>query len=391
MLRVTTFAVCCLLLTACGGDDKRPIRIVAPRAVDPGGSEQSRVRLGSGGKLLGINGQTWLFTGSPQPVLDQGVTADSQLADLRVLGVNALRVVISWYDVEPRPGSYTTAYVDRVKALTDRFERAGGRVLLVLAVPPSWARAAKRHPSSTIVDSDKVVERYAAFAGFVARTWPRAAGIETWNEPNTTYFWRPRRPEPELFTRMHKAAAAAIRATGTSAKVILGSTLGTPEGAKNVVRSQRWLKSLYAEGLEPSDYDAIGFHPYPVPVDGTVPRLDGGEFGRTFDDFRLGYREADPGARVWLTETGYTTTGSWAIPEATRAVALPALVRKLASLPEVDALFLYELYDATHWPPQNILAGFGLAKARGAAPAEVTPTFCSIRRLSAGAAPDDRC
>lgn len=391
MLRLVVAVGCAAALAGCGGKEERPIVLVTPRAVDPGGSETARVRLGVGGKLFGVNDQTWLFTGRPQPQLDQGVTAERQLAETRSLGVNALRITLSWYDIEPSPGTYDMAYVQRVKALTDPLEREGGRVLPVLGVPPLWARAAPGAPTSAIVDRDDVIERYAAFAAFVARTWPRAVAIETWNEPNTTYFWRPRRPEPALYARMHKAAAAAIRAARPSAKVILGSILGTPRGTKAIVGAQRWLKSLYAEGLEPADYDAIGFHPYPIPSAGRVPPLNSGAFATAFDDVRLGYRDADPAARVWITEIGYSSTGGWALRPDVRAAALVALVRKVASLPEVDAIFVHSLYDAVQYAPGDSQRGFGLVHARGAAAGEVTPAFCALRAMTRTGAAEPRC
>lgn len=394
MRRVAVIAVlAATLLGGCGDDEpeRPPVVLVAPTATDPGGNEQTTARLPPERRWFGFNDQAWLFTGGPQPQLDQGVTAERQLADLQAAGANSIRITISWYDVEPQPGVYDERLAAKVKALTDPLEAAGGRALLVLGVPPSWARAQKDTPTSTIVPNEDVLARYEAFAGYVARTWPRAAAIETWNEPNTRYAWRPRDPEPELFAQMHRRAARAIRGAGFEGKVILGGLLGTPVRTPNVMRPQEFLKRMFAAGLQASDYDAVGYHAYPVPRDGRVPRLDGGDFARAFDDLRLGLADTDPGARLWITETGYTTTGGWAVPEAVRALRLPALVNKLLSIPAVDALYVHTLYEPVQHPPSGIERGFGLIRAAGARPGSPTPSFCALAAQARSARPRTGC
>ena len=337
------------------------------------------------GRLFGFSDQTFTYTPVPQSNLNQGVTAKRQLTDARAAGANSARLVVSWWDLEPQPGRFNPVYVARLKEFTDPLERAGGRVLLQLGVPPPWASAAPHDPRATIVGEPRFVRAFARFAGYVARTWPRAAAIETWNEPNTTYFWRPRTPEPELYVRMHRAAARAIRLVRPAMKVVTGGLLATSDPNPDIMAPGEFLRSAYAAGLRPDDYDGLGYHPYPAQVDGGIESLDDGAFADGLEGFRDGYREADPGARVWITETGVSTSGDPATGEAAspkgQAAGLRMLVQRLLGLREVDALYLHKLYDVNSEPDSSRERGFGVMVSAGADPGQPKPAFCMLHAL----------
>jgi hypothetical protein len=158
-----------------------------------------------------------------------------------------------------------------------------------------------------------------------------------------------------------------------------------------IVRPQRYLERMFDAGLRPSDYDAIAFHPYPPQADGTVGSLDGGRFAATFEDFRRGYRDRDPDAEVWITETGVTTTGADAVSPSEQADALPPLVRKLLTMPRVKAVYVHTLYDLTRRPAGNPQRGFGLLVPRGAERGKPKPAFCELRRLVSSPPPYPGC
>jgi hypothetical protein len=346
-------------------------------------------------RLFGFSDQTFTYTGDPSSGLDQGVTPERELADARAAGANSARLVVAWWLLEPAPGRFDSAYVARLKAFTEPFERAGGRVLLQLGVPPPWASAAPGDPRATIAAKPELVRAFARYAGYVARTWPRAAAIETWNEPNTTYFWRPRAPEPELYVRMHRAAAAAIRSAAPRRKVLVGGLLATPVGNQEIMAPGTFLRRAYAAGLRSSDYDALAYHPYPVQAGGRVGSLEEGPFAAGFEDFRSGYRRADPSARIWITETGVTTSGSadsgGPVSPGQQAAGITRLVRKLLAMPDVDALYLHTLYDVVSFPPTSKERGYGVLAAAGSARGRPKPAFCALRGLRRGPAPFGGC
>lgn len=356
---------------------------VAPSADDPGGQATARVSLPPSGRLFGFSDSTFVYTGLLED-LDQGVTPERQVADLRAAGASGARVVLSWYDLEPRPGAYNQAFVARVKAFTDRFEAVGGRVVLTLGVPPAWARAAPDTPNSAPKAEPEVDAAFARLAGFVAATWPRAAAIQTWNEPNTATFWQPYGPQPERMASLHKAAARAIREAAPETTVLLPALAGYTVDGDRALSAQTFLKRMYSAGLAPDDYDAISFHPYPPQRDGQAGPLDAGGFAQQFDDVRLGYRWRDAAARLWITETGASTTGPDALTENDQARVVAGLVRKLLTMPDVDAVFLHTLYEPRGHPRSTDQPGFGLLRARGGGPPQAKAAYCAVARMAAG-------
>lgn len=352
-------------------------------------------RLPPPGRLFGFSDQTFTYTANPSSSLNQAVTAERALADARAAGANSARLVVSWWDLEPQPGAFEQAYVARLKAFTDPLERAGGRVLLQLGVPPPWASAAPGDPRATIATTPQAVRAFARYAGYVARTWPRAAAIETWNEPNTTYFWRPRIPEPRLYVRMHRAAARAIRGMDPKLKVVTGGLLAAPASTPDIIAPGKFLTRAYAAGLRPRDYDGLGYHPYPAQVGGGIEPLDRGAFAEGVEGFRSGYREIDPKARVWITETGISTSGKPTTGEAvsaeTQAIHLRALVRRLFGLREVDGVYVHKLYDVSSEPDSSRERGFGVMTSAGAERGHPKPAFCALHALSRSPRPFPGC
>lgn len=336
------------------------------------------------GKLFGFNDQTFAFTGGPQPQLDQGVTAQRQALDALAGGANSARVTVAWYGVEPQRGRYDRSYVDLLKAYTSRIEQSGGRVLLTLGVPPAWARAAPGQATSAIKDRPDLVAAFGRFARFVAAEWPDAAAIEVWNEPNTTYFWRPGRPDPSLYARMHKAAARGIRAAGTGVPILLAGLLGVERGNENVMRPVEFIRAAFNAGLTASDYDAAAYHAYPVPSGRRLPNFRTGPFARALKEFSDAVALVEGGRMppLWITETGLTTTGTWAVSPRDQARGVLNLLALFASRPEVAAVYLHTLYVPSNQPESSIERGFGLLRARGAMQGAPTLAFCSLRAVA---------
>lgn len=363
----------------------------APSSRDPGGNPERIRRLPPRGKLFGFSDSTFAATGA-LPEIDQGVTPEQQTNDMVAAGANAARITLSWTDLEPERGTYNQDYVRRLKSFTDRFEAAGGKVLIVLGVPPRWARAEENSPTSAPVDRPDVLQAYTRAAAFVARTWPAAAGIETWNEPNVTTFWKPYEPEPERFAAWHKAAARAIRAQAQHPPVVLAGLAPFLDDTDGHLSAQTFLKRMFDAGLKPADYDAIGSHLYPLQDDGRVEALDRGTFARQVSDVRLGVRWADADAPLWITETGISTTGPDAVGPARQGGAVTRSVRKLLAMPDVDAVFVHTLYDPRQFEDDSRETGFGLLQTRDpGAPARPKPGWCILASLTARPAARQGC
>ena len=343
---------------------------------NPGGSSGARIPLPPRHQWFGFSGGAFEYTGREAD--DIGATPERTAADAVAAGANSVRVPFSWWETEPNPGKLDYQYL----GLMDRFVRAlqkrGGRVLFFLGGPPPWAST---HPGDP--GAKPRADRYSffgRFAAFVAKRYPHAAGIETWNEPNAVFSWRPA-PEPKSFAKLHKVAARAIRQVAPRMKVILGGLAGAVEDNPQVMRPSRFLKAMYAAGLRPSDYDALAFHPYPSQSGGQLQGLDDGVFAALFEDFRAGYRARDPGAQVWITETGLTTSGPDAVSPQTQADGIVPLVRKLLTMRRVKAVYVHSEYDLTTRPQSSPQRGFGLLTTGGSRAGTPKPAFCALRKL----------
>lgn len=346
---------------------------------DPGGDPRARISLPPRGKWFGFSGTFFAWTGL-HPDLDQGVTAARTASDTLAAGANSARIELSWWDLEPTQGQVNQKYVRVIDDFVRRIERGGGRVLFFLNGPPPWAAELPGQSGSPPKQDSATMEAFRRYVTFVAKRWPRAAAIETWNEPNGSNGWKPG-AQPERYARLHRVAVAAIRQANPRIKVLVGGLGATSVDNGVFMRPQRFLKRMYAAGLRPSDYDGLAVHPYPIQGPRSVEPLDGGEFAKAFDDFVKGYRWRDPDAKVWVTETGLTTSGPGAATPAQQSDGVVALTRKLLSMPRVEGLWLYTQYDWNAVPADTRERGFGLLVSRRAGQARPKPAFCALREL----------
>jgi hypothetical protein len=354
---------------------------------DPGGDERSRISLPPRGRWFGFSSGTFTQTGR-DPALDVGVTPERAAADGLAAGANSARVPFSWRETQPQPGRFDTGYLGLVDRFVRAFERGGGRVLFFIGGPPDWA--SDRPGDLAAPPAPRADRAFAAFAAFVAKRYPRAAGIETWNEPNASFFWTPA-PDPARYARLHALAARAIRAANPRMKVVLGGLAGTRYETAQVMRPQTYLRRMFEAGLRPGDYDALGFHPYPAQTGGRIGSLNGGQFAGVFEDFRSGYGKRDPGAEVWITETGLTTSGPEPLTADRQAEDLPPLLAKLLTMPRVKAVYVHTQYELPSQPQTSPERGFGLLHARRAEPGMPKPAFCAVRDLAASPPPFPAC
>jgi hypothetical protein len=352
-------------------------------ALGGGGSSSVKanaVQLPPDGRWFGFSGQTFTHTGQDRGLRDQGLTPERTASDALAGGANSARIQVAWAELEPKRGQINQTYANLLTRFSSRIERGGGRVLLLLGVPPTWASAkpgdARAAPLASAIDD------YAAYARRVARIFPKAVGIETWNEPNAPFFWNPRRPDPALYTRFHRAAAAAIRAEHPGMPVLLGGLVGIDANPLGIVPHVDYLEQMFDAGLQPGDFDGAALHLYPGADAGRMKPLARPQFQGALDRFRAVLRAHGSDAPVWITETGLSTTGAEAVTGTEQANGIVQIVQKLFGEPGIAGVFIHTQYDATLGAVASAEQGYGLLRARSVLPGAPKPAFCALRKMA---------
>jgi hypothetical protein len=212
---------------------------------------------------------------------------------------------------------------------------------------------------------------WGSIAAELARRYPDAAGIEVWNEPNLSTFWRPS-PNPARYTELLAEAYRAIKAVSPSMPVISGG-LANPSGVPGVsVRLTDFLRAMYRNGSAAVS-DGIGVHPYPNSVDSGP----GSWFQTTVNTWRAVRNSfGDSGKPFWATELGMSTSDPDAalrFNEQQQAAGLLSAYRTLAGMSDVKAVVIHELVQNGTASPSNV-SGWGLLRP-SLAP---RPAYCAL-------------
>ena len=246
--------------------------------------------LGSPAIRYGVQDDAWLRFGPG--------TLQDRLDRLQSLGVDLVRVNVSWSEVQPRKGVFDwSGYDPAIKGLHAR----GIEPVLTLVSTPGWANGGR--------GTNWVPARGASFAAFAAATarhYPYVRRFLIWNEPNQRRWLRPTLPSLYVqrllnpaYTAIHKVRRHALVAGGVTA----------PRAATGGVSPAVWIKGMAGYHAK---LDAYAHNPYPLtpsetPLAGgcdhcstltmaTLPRLV------TDVDNAFGKK-----TRIWLTEYGYQT------------------------------------------------------------------------------------
>jgi Cellulase (glycosyl hydrolase family 5) len=194
-------------------------------------------------RALADHNQTVFFE-APSQLLNPS-QRDGAIAQLKALGVKALRVELRWHDVAPdanspsrpqfeaeNPASYNWGQYD---ALIDEAQRLKWKVLLTLTSPvPRWATS--NHSDLITRPDDQAFEEFATAVG---RHYGSQVSLwAIWNEPNVPGWLAPQfnangtPASPRIYRGLFEAGYAGLTAAGLkSPKVLFGETapFGTDE------------------------------------------------------------------------------------------------------------------------------------------------------------------
>jgi hypothetical protein len=191
---------------------------------------------GAATPALASHSETVYFEGSTD--LLNPLTRPHAIAQLQTLGVKALRVELSWYDVAPgqksatrpafdatNPASYSWGEYD---ALIDEAQRLHWKVLLTVTSPvPRWATSNKAAPYVTSPDDLD----FQQFMTAVGRHYGSSVLYSIWNEANHPAFLRPQftsrgQPaSPRIYRGLYQSGYAGLQAAGIARpQVLMGET-----------------------------------------------------------------------------------------------------------------------------------------------------------------------
>jgi hypothetical protein len=233
------------------------------------------------GQLIGV-----MFSG---PVLSGPVNLARQLDAAVAAGVESLRVVVNWAQIQPYattsavPAGVRGAFQD-VAGVPTRFSQldpvvagAAARRLSLLPVveyTPSWQASRPGDAASPPRDAaayarllTALIDRYGPTGSFWAshpslprmpiRMW------QIWNEPHFTSYWSSR-PFAPGYVKLLSAAHTAIKAADPGAKVVLA---GLAEF------SWQYLEQIYRVPGARNQFDVVAAHPYTAQPAGVITIL----------------------------------------------------------------------------------------------------------------------
>lgn len=254
-------------------------------------------------------------------------------------GANSFRDDFPWVSVEPEQGTFDWSSTD---AIVTQAAKHGLHVLMIADETPAWASGASTTqpdwywlPPSNPADYGTFTGALAARYGPGGTFWAAnpslpvvlPAGIELWNEENTSGFWGDEKPSPATYTSMVQAAYTAVKQVDPSMTVVLGG-LAPAGGYDDVLcngkhgsghNAQAWnpvnyLQALYADGAGGS-FDAVGWHPYNFFGGATAKRMLAYHLCSAWSQMAstpvsarsLMTANGDSSKAIWATETGAPT------------------------------------------------------------------------------------
>jgi hypothetical protein len=320
------------------------------------------------------------------------------------IGGSVHRIPVTWSGVMNSKGQW---WWDEIDTYYRSLVQAGVRPIMMLTrTPKEYVESQYRLTSTcggTLLAPGRSCEtppapehvgKWGDFARRVAVRYPLAAGVEIWNEPNLTNWWKGPPPSGTRYTSILKAAwdaikkpAAADGSGGRPAMRVLGGSINNRMYSNNTGMEDRvFLGEMLSAGAA-SVMDGLALHPYPY-----EPSLDGLRLTLSrYEDVLAEYPETAD-LRYAITEMGFTTgtadASSVKLTEAEQATSLVSLYRfydtpapTVPGAARTDLAVIYTIVDP------DASGGFGMLKPKGSDgryPAK--PAWCAFRRQVANVA-----
>jgi endo-1,4-beta-mannosidase len=266
-------------------------------------------------------------------------TADinKTLDQMQAMGVQNVRILIPWNNVEPANNFFNWTQVD---TLVNAANARNMGILGVLNSTPAWAVAPGRPPVASPPASNA---EYAQFVTAVAQRYAgKVSAYEVWNEPNAATFWNPA-PDPAAYTKLLQAAYPAIKSGDPNATVIGGVVGWVTDYPNLAISPAKYVQGMYDAGAQ-GYFDALSYHPYQY----QVPFGQGKPYGPAspINQLDLMHQEmvanGDGTKQIWATEYGEPTSVA---SEASQASFISNFLTTWSSESYTGPSFIYTTRD----------------------------------------------
>lgn len=235
---------------------------------------------------------------------------------VREMGAATIVEFFPWPYIERERGSYDWEHADRIMR---HARNQGLTVLARLGLVPEWARPPVQEKVTTLTYLPyERFEDFARFVGaFVARYGEDLGGVIIWNEPNLSYEWGDRGPNPEAYTELLRLSYQAAHTANAQVLVLGGALAPTtePEGSGSGLNEVRFLERMYQAGAAPY-FDALAAHTYGFTAPPSAPPDPATINFRRVELLRaVMERYGDGDKPIYITESGWSDDPRW-----TRAV-----------------------------------------------------------------------
>jgi polysaccharide biosynthesis protein PslG len=274
-----------------------------------------------------------------------------QLARMRSIGINAIRLDANWDWVQF--GGPRSFYWTQLDQEIHSARAAGMTVNLVIDGCPRWAALPGTGGDSAPQPAS--AQQFASWARDVAHRYA-AQGIkyyEIWNEPNDTKFWQPR-ADPAFYARMLADSYKAIKRVEPSAFIIAGGLAPVTTHGGNL-SAIAFLRAIYSQGAK-NYFNAVAIHPYSFPaLPSTYESWSAwSQMSQTNPSLRSVMRShGDWRKPIWITEFGAPSNGPSGVGANGEAAELRQAIAIAKSTRWIGAIFVYAWQDAGANPRTN--------------------------------------
>ena len=253
----------------------------------------------------------------PPPSLALGFNtyvAPATVAKQRQVGATVTRLFVNWFQVEPVQGAWSWTTTDQ------QYQQilAGGlRPLLVVTSAPCWA-SSTCNPVFGLSPTPSHDSDWSAYVRAVTTRYPKAVGVEVWNEPNLLGTFYPQ-ADPRRYTQLLSEAYTAVKSVNKNMPVISGGLAmndGSGSGFPGYA-SRTFLADMYADGAR-RFMDGLGIHVYPTDIQSNGNTIwDPAALSRWVTQVEdIGAAAGLPPIPIWITEMGVSTATEPGFPPA---------------------------------------------------------------------------